>query len=214
MAKNNIIDIGKVETGSEPVTLAQIKEQCIVTFDDDNTLLTRLGKLARTAVENYCNISIIGKTVTLIADLYNEWELPYGPVVAVTSVKSRSTNEGSGPLVYSTLETGWATDGVEFKTFIPGGANSFNPSELFRGYFQWGHYASPYGQPAPYNRYQITYTTGYTTVPDDLKQAILMQVAYMYERRGEEPAAACQWSGNICEEARLLANPYIRQAWI
>lgn len=215
MAKNLIIDVKQTELGgAEPVTLAEIKTQAIVTYSDDDVLLARLGLLARRAVENYCSVSIVTKTVVLTADLYNEWELPYGPVTGITAVKTRAANEGSGPLSYTTSEAGWNTDGLEFVTFIPGGAGGFNPAIPFRGYFQWGPYASPWGQTAPQCRYQITYTTGYNPVPQDLKQAVLLQTAYLYDHRGEEAAAAGQWSGNLCEEARLLANPYIRQSWI
>ena len=171
MAKNLIIDVRQTESGgSEPVSLTEIKAQAIITYSDDDTLLTRYGILARRAVENFCNISIVSKTVTLTAILLTEWELPYGPVTGINSVKTGGVNEGSGPLSYSTASSGWNIDGLDFVTFIP--------------------------------------------VPQDLKQAVLLQCAYLYEHRGEEAAAGSQWAGNLCEEAKLLSEPYKRQAWL
>jgi uncharacterized phiE125 gp8 family phage protein len=35
-----------------------------------------------------------------------------------------------------------------------------------------------------YNRYQVNYTAGYESLPEDLKQAMLHELAYRYENRG------------------------------
>lgn len=56
-------------------------------------------------------------------------------------------------------------------------------------------------------RYKIQYTAGMETVPDDLKQAILAQVAYLYEHRGDE-------SKGVCEIAMLFAQPFKVMAWV
>lgn len=206
MAQNNIIDIRRTESSpTEPCTLSEAKLQLIVTYSDDDTLITALITKARKIIENFCNISIVAQSVTLVADLYNEWELPYGPVTGITGVQTRTGTEGSGPSTYATQTSGWSTDGVEFITFTPSGAG-FNPGAPFTGYFQWGPFASPYAQ-GPGNRYKITYTTGYSTVPDDLKQAVLLQIVYLYEHRGEE------MEEKICDAARILAEPYLRKLW-
>lgn len=212
--KNNIIDIQRTPlTEVSIVTLTEAKAQLIVTYADDDTLITGLIQKATKAIENFCNISIQPYTCILTADLYNEWELPYGPVTAISSVKTRVAAEGSGPQTYDTATTGWNTDGTQFMTFIPGGANSFNPAAPFTGYFQWGPFASC-NQPL-YNRYRITYTTGYgVNTPEDLKQAILMQVAWLYEHRGEEDANRYNWLPGVCEEALVFADKYKRQSWL
>jgi hypothetical protein len=203
--QNNIIDIRRTESSpTEPCTLAEAKAQAVVTYTDDDALITALITKARKIIENFCNISIVTQSVTLIADLYNEWELPYGPVTGLTGVQTRTGTEGSGPATYATQTSGWSTEGVQFMTFTPSGT-SFNQGP-FRGYFQWGPYASPAGQD-PYNRYKITYTTGYSTVPDDLKQAVLVQIVWLYEHRGEETDLS------ICQAAQILATPYQRKLW-
>ena len=199
---NRLINVQRSESSpTEPVTLAEAKAQCIVTYSDDDTLITSLITKARKSIENYCNISIVAQTVVMTADLYKEWELPYGPVTGIQSVQSRTSTQGSGPAVYSGLATGWGTDGTDFMTFIPGGANDFNPSIPFTGNFGY----PPYG-----SRYKIQYTTGYTLgnpCPDDLKQAVLAQILFLYEKRGEQ-------GDGICDQARVLADPYKRQLWL
>lgn len=205
---NNIIDIQRTESSpTEPCTLTQAKSQLIITSTDDDTLITGLITKARRVIENFCNVSMVVKTITLIADLYREWELPYGPVQGISEVSTRSANEGSGPALYETATTDWKQDGSDFKTFIPTGVvYGFNPSQPYRGYDQWGPYASPYGN-VPGNRYRIVYTAGPYT-PDDLVQAVLVQLVWLYEHRGEELGE------DICIAARILAEPYVRRLWI
>lgn len=195
--KNNYIDIARSESSpTEPVTLTEAKAQCIVTYSDDDTLLTNLITICRRAVENYCNISIAAKTITLVADLFNEWELPYGPVTGIQSVQTRTSTQGSGLPTYTTLTSGWGLDGTEFLTFIPAS-----------GIDAIGNYpiATNFGV-APY-RYKIQYTAGWPDSPEDLRQAILTEIAYRYENRGDLAAPG------VCESTRILADPYVRQLW-
>lgn len=51
----------------------------------------------------------------------------------------------------------------------------------------------------------LTYNAGYSTLPKGLKNAILAEVAYRYENRGDESPDA-----GICKAAIVLANPYKR----
>lgn len=48
----------------------------------------------------------------------------------------------------------------------------------------------------------ISYTSGYTTLPKDLKEAILAQILYMYEMRGDESAD----TKGICNAAMRLCG--------
>lgn len=203
MPQNRTIDIKRVESSpTEPVTLTEAKSHLIISFTDDDTLISSLITQARKIIENYCAISIVAQTVTLIADLFNEWELPYGPVTGIQSVATRTGNEGSGPGIYETQTSGWVQEGEQFITFIPAGTG-FNAGAPFTGHFQWGPYASKFGQ-YPGNRYKIVYTTGYSTVPDDLKLSILHQIAFMYENRGNQ---------DISSTAQAFAFPYKRTLW-
>ena len=195
--KNNYIDIKRVELNpTEPVSLDEAKAQLIVTGTDDDNFIDGLITICRKAVENYCNISIAAKTITLVADLFNEWELPYGPVTGIQSVQTRTSTQGSGLPTYATLTSGWGLDGTEFLTFIPAS-----------GVDAIGNYpiATNFGV-APY-RYKIQYTAGWPDCPNDLRQAILTEIAYRYENRGDLAAPG------VCESTRILADPYVRQLW-
>lgn len=213
--KNNIIDLKRTPVTPLPevVTLAEAKAQCIVTYSDDDTLISRFIEMAIRHIENHCNVSIYPYTIVLTADLVTEYELPYGPVVSLNSVQTRNGNEGSGPASYATQTSGWSTDGLDFLVFAPAGSG-FNLGVPFVGYFQWGPYASPYAQ-SPQNRYRLTYGTGYgTDIPKDLKQAVLLQIAWLYEHRGEEDASRYDWNPGVCRAALVFADPYKRQAWL
>lgn len=216
MNKPNIIDVQRTPaTLLEFITLTEVKAQTIITFTDDDTLLANLLKMATRHIENFCNISIQPYTVVLVADWVGEWELPYGPVVTITSVQTRVAPSGSGPASYQTAQTNWITDGTQYLTFSACAAGGFNPAVPFRGYFSWGPFASPYGAEGT-NRYKITYTTGYAvdTLPTDLKQAILMQVCWLFENRGDVNASKYDWTPGVCEAAAKFADSYKRQSWL
>lgn len=202
MPSNRIIEINKTETGSEPLTLAQAKSHLIITFTDDDTLITSLITQCRQAIEEYCAISIVQKTIVFIADLFKGWELPYYPVIGIQSVQTRTGTEGSGPATYETQTSGWEQEGSEF---IPSPNFGFNPGSPFTGHFQWGPDAST---SAAGNRYKITYTSGYSPVPEALKLAILNEIAYRYELKGADK----EFTG-ICNAARVIAGPYKRELW-
>lgn len=206
MPTNRIIDIKRVEGAvTEPVTLTQVKAHLIITFTDDDTLLTSLITQARKAIEEYCSISIVPKTITLSAFLYTCNELPYGPVTGLQSVETRTGTEGSGPGTFATQASGWDTGGEEFLTFNPSWAGGFNPGVPFTGYFQWGPYASAHSYGG--SIYRLVYTAGYSTVPEELKLAILNEIAFRYEHRGNEIITG------ISEAARVIAHPHKRTLW-
>lgn len=195
---NHIIDLKQVESSpTEPLTLQQVKDHLIITFSDDDALLTRFITQCRWSVESYCNISIVAKTITLLADLYQEWELPLGPVTGIQSVATRSGTQGSGPATYETAASNWQTQGTEFLSFVPFGGSVWD----------WGP-PIPSNYPGCGDRYRLIYTTGYNIVPDDLKLAILNEISYRYEHRGNEENVI------YSESAQALAFPYKRMLWL
>lgn len=197
---NSIIDVKKTELiVTEPVTLAEAKAQCIVTYTDDDTLITRLITAARRAVENFTLTSIVSKRVILTAIIQDEWELPWGPVVDVEAVQTPQGTTGSGPVQYLSASS-WNISGEEFKTFgaQPWGSNLFIVDR----------YPDECGQ-----RYRITYTVGYDRCPQDLKEAILQEIAYRYEHRGEENQELASEKIGVCQAAQELAMPYKRMSW-
>lgn len=110
---NQVLDLKRLQDlGGEFITLTEAKEQLIVTFTDDDSLITALITKSRRFLENYLNISIVYQRISLVAKIDEEWKLPYGPVIGLGSVEdSSSFNPGSGPVVYATATTNWRIDG-------------------------------------------------------------------------------------------------------
>jgi hypothetical protein len=180
---NQVISVDRYEySPTEPVTLAQAKNQLTIDFTDDDTKITSLITQCRRAIENFCHISIVRQQITAYLFFDSENELPYGPVTDIIEVSVSSGATGSGPVAYETATDSWNFDGGGFKTF-----------QTFTGL-----------------RYRLIYWAGYMTVPEDLKLAILTEIAYRYENRGDTFEQKTQ---GICEAARILALPYKRYLW-
>lgn len=154
---NRIINLRRVtDLAGEPVTLAEAKEKLRVTFTDDDTEITALITRARRFVEEYCNISIVYQRIELIAQLVEEWTLPWGPVIGIETVQDSQGQTGSGPVSYESSTRNWWVDG-----------DQFNPAG-------WGEYKT-----------KLVYTAG-GVCPADLKEVILEVIVFLYENRGRD----------------------------
>lgn len=72
---------------TEPVTLAEVKAQCLIESDDDDAPLTRLIKAARSHVEEYCNARWAEQTIVCQCDRFTDFaRLSEGPLKSVTSI--------------------------------------------------------------------------------------------------------------------------------
>lgn len=178
----------------EPVTLAEAKQHCIVTFDDDDQYITDLIKQARQSIENYIHCSIVRKFVTVLIRAENrlklsfgwgennepaEKELPYGPVVGAVDVTDVSTAPGG---VNISGVGAWELQGFQFIKIL-----------IWPG------------------QYLLTYEAGYqSSIPRDLKRAILEEIAFRYENRGDSTNKYAHQNIGICAGAQQLANPYMR----
>lgn len=172
----------------EPVSLSEVKTHLRVTFNDDDVELYKMISRCRKRIENYCNISIVAQRIQVVARICGEWQLPYGPVTAVETVENRDKNAGSGPTQYTASAAEWLLDG-----------DTFNDND-------YPEHISTRDRFYPDNRSRITYTAGMEFVPADLKLAILSEIAYRYENRGDETTA-------LSSAAIELANPY-RKLWL
>lgn len=115
--QNTLIDFGKSESSpSEPISLSVMKDYLKVTFTDDDSDLTSLIVAARKSVEDFCNITIVAKTVLLIADLYTEFELPMGPLNSFTSAALKTA---INTYTVAVANTDYEIDGVSYSRFIP-----------------------------------------------------------------------------------------------
>lgn len=175
---NNIIDLKRViDLEGEPITLNEAKTQLRVTFDDDDIEIAKLLTKARKRVENYCNISIVPQRIQLIAYFNSDFQLPYGPVIAIEDVADSQGVTGSGPMTFATSTTNWQSAG---DTFI---------------------------NPIGYNQ-RIVYQAGMADCPDDLKDAILQVLVFLYENRGK--------TGDVVQLEQVLrsADNYKKLDWI
>lgn len=64
-----------------------------------------------------------------------------------------------------------------------------------------------------YFRATLQYSAGYTAVPMLLQQAILNEIAFRYENRGDSADTRKSVNPGICEAAQVLAEPYQRLTW-
>lgn len=114
---NSLVDESFIESSpTEPITLAQAKGQLLVDFTDDDTNITALITECRKGVEKFCKVSLVTKTVVVVADLYTELELPWGPVTAFTKAELKT---GIGSYTTMTANSDYETDGVNFLRFNP-----------------------------------------------------------------------------------------------
>lgn len=203
MIVNTFTDVDKQEayTGTEPVSLADAKAHIRVDFTDDDVQILAMITAARQAIEDYCHISLVRKTITLTLEAaesirsnyaqpyqvrpnFNQFELPYGPIISVDMVTSLDNNGSS--VIACTLNQDYFLTGVAFKTIKI--LNAFTNNIL-------------------------VYTAGYAALPGPLRLAILNEIAYRYELRGDPQnisrVTAFTHPG-VCESARILADPYKR----
>lgn len=190
--ENNIHDVQFDETGAvEIITLTQLKAHLQITYTDDDTYLTDLIAACRSAMEMFCNISLVQKTITLFADLYCERELPYGPVVSLTSA---SLKTGTGEYTTQTTLTDYELDG------IAGGFQIFRP-------FTSG-------------RYKLIYVAGFVAakVPKDLILDLKRICGYCYEHKGDEALTSLQGGQDrpkaLDEALELFASRHRRLLWV
>lgn len=168
----------------EPVTVEEAKAYCRIDTADDDALVGALITAARQASEHYTGRSYITQTLTYVLDTNSRFiPLPKPPFGAVSSIKYLA----SGTWTTKTLNTDYRTD----KRGEAGVVTLLtNPSVDERGLAT----------------VEVVYTAGYgataASVPYALRQAVLMRVAAMYERRGEPT------EGAATNDAKMLEAPY------
>ena len=151
----------------EPVSLDDVKTQCLVDSADDDAHLTRLIKAARAHVENYCNARWAEQTIVCQCDRFADFtRLPLGPLKSVTAIGYVDPAGAAQTLVATVYEA--CKDGLE-------------PSIALQPGQAW---------PATLTGSRITVTAVFGgTVPDEVRHAMLVFIADAYRAR-ENPARA------------------------
>lgn len=90
---NYIRNIDKGYIIAEPLTVAELKLWMKISFSDDDVLIGELISSAREYLEHYTGLSLAQREITLIANVEDDMDLPYGPVQNITSVYKRWSQE-------------------------------------------------------------------------------------------------------------------------
>jgi uncharacterized phiE125 gp8 family phage protein len=175
----------------EPVTLAEVKNYMRlegftdelastsdVSFETDDDLLEILITASRERLEKYTNLSFVPKEFRVVlTNGAGYQELPYGPIGDVTGIYEESDDDYSTNIVADAVFVG-----NEFKQL----------------------------KTPNYCNMTIDYSAGYgrgdtPPLPKALKLAIMADVLYHYEHRGDEME-----DEGLAKTARILASPFKR----
>ena len=169
------------EDETEPVTVDEVKDFCRLDSDssDNDTVLELLIASCREKLEGYLNVYFIPKEVK-IQFTSRAFELPYGPAGEITELTRQRGDET--PIVVA--DDKYYTDGLQFKTLI------IKDWDNDSGYWWypigggWPQWQGPiHCMP---EKYVVSMTTGYTTIPKGLKHALLLQIDYDYKWQGKQ----------------------------
>ena len=175
---------------AEPITAAEAKTHLRVSHSSDDLYITALRKAARHQAEAFLNRSIITQTWVYSLD-----DFPMGGIIEIPrptlqSVSSITYKDGNG--TSQTLPT--TVYGVKTSDF-PGFV-----------YLKDGQSWPPvYNEPL---NVEITFISGFgdeATIPFDIKQALLVMVADMYDQRQSEIPIQMN---EIVTSARYLLWPH------
>ena len=166
---------------STPITVDDVKAHCRITSSTEDIYLESLVKSAIEHIEQVTGRKLINQTWKLLIDEWpdTEIELPFGQCSAVNSVKytDKDSNESTWDASNYIVDTDSA------------------PGRVVIGYDKsW-----PTAQLLHVNPIAVEFVSGYganaAAVPADLKHAIKLLVAHLYENR--EPVMVGQAVTNI-----------------
>jgi uncharacterized phiE125 gp8 family phage protein len=176
---------------SEPVTLAEAKAHVRVTDANSDALITAQITAARQYVEEQLSRALIEQTWELYLDCFPDEEivLPRPPLLSVTSIKYLD-NDGA---LQTLPTTDYKVDAIS------------EPAQVVVAYGKsWP------GTRIERNAVIVTYVAGYgsaaTAVPQAIRQAVLLTIGEMYERREESIVGAPVQT--VAIPVRALLSPY------
>lgn len=184
------------EPATEPITTAEAKTHLRVDFSDEDTYIDTLIASARKYCEAYCNRVFITQTWIQLEDEFNDViELKVNPVISLTSLKYYDTNESQQTLTDNTANFQKRFNRDVAKIY-EGTTNDFP------------NISTKWVEPI-----EITYVCGYgaaSAVPDDIKHAIKLMVAHLYENRDmvHRPVASMPFDVVMPSSVRILLDRY------
>jgi uncharacterized phiE125 gp8 family phage protein len=180
----------------EPVTVDEAKLFCKVTGGEEDALFQTLIKAARRSLERYTASSFGKKTIHafwMVPPDDNQLELPYGPIISVDAVYRIDEEQAEE-------------------------ACTLNEDYYVYGYQDAVVYIEKYWSSGMVSArsIRVEYTAGYDNtetevLPDELRLAILKQVATDYELR--ENIAVGTIQAVLSNDSKSLAAPYRKKLW-
>lgn len=171
-------------TGSEPITTANIKTWGKIDYTADDTLIGDLITEAIDVVENEYNFTIVDKTVTATWESYGRAvSLPFGPVKAITSVK-RIDHEGTETTL--TVNDDYRLIGNEL---------------IFDEVYQ---YESPFYR----MKLEVIYTTGWAALPSGIKLGLRKAILSHYRDREDNTGFSVHEMPNSSRQQFLRYKNY------
>lgn len=170
---------------TEPLTLSELKSYLRVDYSTDDTILTSMISAARIWCEGYQNKKYITQTLELILDKFPCDTIEFSdcsPIQSVTSIKYYDTNGTE----YTVSSDDYQVDIDSFVARIVPGYNKTWPTTTLK----------------PANGVVIRFIAGYgnaASVPEQVKQAMVMHVRILYEACDESTKK--QWEN--CRNALL-----------
>lgn len=170
-----------------PVSLAEAKAWARVTTASEDALFNILIATATSQAEDYTHRRFVRQTWKQYADSWpsgREIYVGYPPLISVSNIKYKDAD--------GALET-LSTDDYETDR------NHF-PGRIYRLSSYW-----PTLKSCSINGVQIEFVCGYggaDAVPDAVKEAVLAQVAYLYENRGDTEK-------DLCTVSKMILYPFI-----
>jgi hypothetical protein len=154
------IQVTEASSPTEPVSLTDAKAWLRVDYTDDDTLITAMIKSARQSIEHFTNRALVPKDISLNAETPDGVSLDYSLVETTYKLK---LPYAKGAVISVLILKDWDTATLVLNTDY-----EVNGNTIF-SLNGW---------------YAITYTVT-PTVPQALKEAVLMEVAERYNNRGE-----------------------------
>lgn len=154
---------------TEPVLLADAKAHLRVEVTDDDTLITNMIVAARRLVESFINQKIIYQTWSVTYDMNdrpfrcNTLRLFDDSAVSITSITSYDHNNNASVMDSSTYR--------------------LSNNQVILNYLQQWPSTADRDQDVLVIVYVTGLATNNTTVPQDIKQAMMMIIAHWYENR-------------------------------
>lgn len=200
---------------TEPITTAEAKTHLRIDTSDDDTYIGTLITIARAKAEIYTKRAFITQTWKMYLDVpgngaIEEWwsgvrqgslsalgsvrciEIPLAPLVSVTHIK-----------FYDDTDTATTYNSGNYQVSAYSGDNCANGRITLRTGATW---PSVVGGLRNADAMEIQFVAGYgsaSSVPSVIKQAILAEIASLYENRGD-----CSESSDMSLLARKMLEPY------